>query len=120
MAAHKLLAEAYARGGGGVPPRFIDWWTSVSTDEEFDPALCFVALDASGEMAGFALCWTSSFVKDIAVAEMHRRKGIGQALLLTAFAALKARGHEQVGLKVELDNPSGAQRLYESLGFVIG
>ncbi len=120
LAAHKLLTEAYASGGGGVPSRFVDWWTSVSTDEEFDPALCFVALDASGEMAGFALCWTSSFVKDIAVAKTHRRKGIGQALLLTAFAALKARGHEQVGLKVELDNPSGAQRLYESLGFVIG
>ncbi len=120
LAAHALLAEAYAQGGGGVPSRFVDWWTTVSTDEEFDPGLCFVALDTDGTMAGFALCWTSSFVKDIAVAPGHRRKGIAEALLLAAFAALKARGNEQVGLKVEIDNPSGAQRLYERLGFVMG
>ena len=120
LAAHALLAEAYSIGGGGVPSRFVEWWTNVSSDEEFDPALCFVALDDTGAMAGFALCWTSSFVKDIAVAPAHRRKGLGEALLLAAFTALRARGHDQVGLKVEDDNPSGAQRLYERLGFVIG
>lgn len=120
LAAHALLAEAYAGGGGVVPSRFVEWWNAVSTDEEFDPELCFVALDADGTMAAFVLCWTSSFVKDIAVAERHRRKGVGEALLLAAFTALKARGHEQVGLKVEVDNPSGARRLYERLGFVIG
>lgn len=120
LAAHALLVEAYSIGGGGVPKRFVEWWTAVSTDEEFDPALCLVVLDAEGQMAGFALCWTSSFVKDIAVAPNHRRKGVGEALLLGAFAALRARGHDQVGLKVETDNPSGAQRLYERLGFVIG
>lgn len=120
LAAHALLAKAYAIGGGDVPSRFVQWWTEVSTDEEFDPGLCLVALDAEGQIAGFALCWTSSFVKDIAVSPDHRRKGVGEALLLAAFAALRARGHEQVGLKVEVDNPSGAQRLYERLGFVIG
>ncbi|HEY0853317.1 MAG TPA: GNAT family N-acetyltransferase [Devosia sp.] len=120
LAAHALLVAAYSRGGGGVPSRFVEWWNAVSTDEEFDPQLCFVALDSDGTMAAFALCWTSSFVKDIAVADRHRRKGVGEALLLAAFTALKARGHEQVGLKVEVDNPSGARRLYERLGFVIG
>lgn len=118
LAAHALLAEAYSIGGGAVPSRFVDWWTVTSTDEEFDPTLCFVALDETGGMAGFALCWTSSFLKDIAVAPEHRRKGVGEALLLAAFAALKARGHEQIGLKVEVDNPSGARRLYERFGFV--
>ena len=120
LAAHALLADAYAPGGGEVPSRFVEWWNTVSTDEEFDPALCFVALDDSGAMAGFALCWTSSFVKDIAVAPAHRRKGVAEALLLTAFHEMKGRGHEQLGLKVEIENPSGAQRLYERLGFVIG
>jgi ribosomal protein S18 acetylase RimI-like enzyme len=120
LAAHALLADAYARGGGAVPSRFVEWWSVVSTDDEFDPGLCFVALDTDGKMAGFALCWTSSFIKDIAVAAPYRRQGVGEALLLAAFAALKARGNEQVGLKVETENPSGAQRLYERLGFVIG
>jgi GNAT superfamily N-acetyltransferase len=73
-----------------------------------------------GHLVGFELCWTSGFIKDIAVAAPYRRQGVGEALLLAAFAALKARGNEQVGLKVETENPSGAQRLYERLGFVIG
>jgi ribosomal protein S18 acetylase RimI-like enzyme len=120
LAAHALLAEAYSIGGGTVPSRFVQWWNGVSSDEEFDPGLCFVAMADDGSMAGFALCWTSSFVKDIAVAPAHRRKGVAEALLLAAFGELRARGHEQVGLKVETTNPSGAQRLYERLGFVIG
>ena len=120
LAAHALLAGAYAEGGGAVPARFVQWWDAVSTDAECDPELCFVALAEDGSMAGFALCWTSSFVKDIAVAPAHRRKGVGEALLLSAFATLKSRGHARVGLKVKTDNPSGAQRLYERLGFVIG
>lgn len=120
LAAYALLSAAYARGGGGVPSRFVDWWTAVSTDEEFDPSLCFVALDANDHVAGFALCWTSSFIKDIAVADKHRRRGIAEALLLATFATLKDRGHAEVRLKVEMDNPSGAQRLYERLGFLMG
>lgn len=120
LAAHALLVAAYAGGGGAVPARFVEWWDGVSTDEEFDPDLCLVALADDGTMAGFALCWTSSFVKDIAVAPAHRRKGIAEALLLATFHKLSARGHEQVGLKVETQNPSGAQRLYERLGFVLG
>ena len=118
LAAHALLVAAYAQGGGSVPERFVPWWDAVSSDEEFDPALCFVAMAEDGAMAGFALCWTSSFIKDIAVASAHRRKGVGEALLLSAFRALKARGHQEVRLKVEAGNPSGAQRLYERLGFV--
>jgi GNAT superfamily N-acetyltransferase len=117
LAAHALLVEAYAHGGGSVPARFVEWWNVVSTDDEFDPTLCFVAVAGDGTLAGFALCWSVGFVKDIAVATAHRRNGIGGALLLSAFRELKARGHEAVSLKVETDNPSGAQRLYERLGF---
>lgn len=120
LAAHALLVDAYSIGGGSVPERFVPWWDGVSTDEEFDPDLCLVAMADDGTMAGFALCWTSSFVKDIAVAPAHRRKGVGEALLLTAFRKLRDRGHEQIGLKVQTDNPSGARRLYERLGFVLG
>ena len=118
LAAHALLVEAYTQGGGTVPAHFVDWWGAVSSDEEFDPSLCFVAMAGDGTMAGFALCWTSSFVKDIAVARAHRRRGVGEALLLSAFRALRDRGHDAVSLKVETDNPSGAQRLYERVGFV--
>lgn len=117
IAAHALLADAYGDGGGTVPARFVQWWHDVSTDEEYDPALCFVAETADGSMAGFALCWTSGFLKDIAVARRYRRHGLGTALILAACGASRERGHRQLRLKVELENPSGAQQLYARLGF---
>lgn len=111
---HALLAAAYANGGGSVPP-FAQWWTAVSHDAEFDPALCFVVQDASGRMIGVAQCWTSAFVKDLAVHRDWRRRGLGRALLLQAFHAFSMRGVGAIDLKVEAGN-AAAIALYESLG----
>jgi ribosomal protein S18 acetylase RimI-like enzyme len=119
-AVHALMQSAYARGGGAVSASFEQWWNSTSGDPEFDPALCLVARADDGTIVGFALCWTSSYVKDLVVHPDRRRRGLGKALLLAAAAVLKARGNTQVGLMVEADNPSGARQLYERLGFVIG
>lgn len=111
--AHALLAAAYWQGGGGVPD-FRRWWSALRKDAEFDPALCFVAADAQG-LVGVAQCWTSAFVKDLAVAERARRKGFGRALMLTAFRAFADRGAWAVSLKVREEN-AGAISLYKSLG----
>ena len=116
LAAHALLVAAYAQGGGSVPERFVPWWDAVSSDEEFDPALCFVAMAEDGAMAGFALCWTSAFIKDFAVHSFVRRQGVGEALLRTAFRAFKQRGAETVALKVREGNVA-AQSLYRRVGF---
>src|SRR5205085_5764264 len=64
--AHQLLALGYARGGGSVAP-YSEWWNALTTDAEYDPALCFVSETDSGEIVGFAQCWTSAFIKDLAV-----------------------------------------------------
>lgn len=115
-AAHTLLASAYWQGGGGVPD-FRRWWSQLRKDAEFDPALCFVAADAQG-LVGVAQCWTSAFVKDLAVAERARRKGLGRALMLTAFRAFAERGAWAVSLKVKEEN-AGALALYKDLGMEI-
>lgn len=116
-AAHALLVEAYRAGGGSVTAALDEWWHAVSTDEEFDPALCFLVVAADDTPAAFALCWTSSFIKDLAVAPDHQRRGVATALLSTIFAALAERGCREVRLKVQSDNPSRAQDLYARLGF---
>lgn len=113
---HRLLRAAYAGGGGSVPAGFEAWWQATRDDEEFDPALCFVAKAADGTIVGFALCWTSGFLKDLVVDPAFRRRGVGEALLLAARATLRARGHGQLALKVQAGN-AGARRLYERLGF---
>jgi ribosomal protein S18 acetylase RimI-like enzyme len=107
---------AYARGGGYVEP-FAIWWPSLIGDAEYDPALCFVAADEAGEIVGVAQCWTSAFVKDLAVAPTARRQGLGAALLCQAFHVFRERGAAHLDLKVEADNPTGALRLYRALGF---
>lgn len=113
---HALLVTAYAQGGGYVEP-FRIWWPSLRGDLEYDPALCFVAVNERNDVVGVAQCWTSAFVKDLAVDPAYRRQGLGSALLLRAFQAFKARGAAFIDLKVDADNPSGALRLYRSHGF---
>lgn len=113
---HALLVAAYAKGGGYVEPLAI-WWPSLENDTEYDPALCFVAADERGRVVGVAQCWTSAFIKDLAVSPNRRGQGLGSALILEALRAFKQRGAAHVDLKVDADNPSGALRLYRSHGF---
>jgi ribosomal protein S18 acetylase RimI-like enzyme len=114
-AVHRLMQIGYAGGGGSVGP-FDQWWPGVRDDGEFDAALCFLAVDGAGEIAAVAQCWTSAFIKDLVVHPGARRRGLGEALLLTAFQAFRRRGAAHVDLKVQLDNPRGAVRLYRRLG----
>jgi len=119
LPAHRLLVQAYAQGGGSVAD-FDGWWNALRTDEEYDPNLCFVAVsEAEGAVVGFAQCWTSAFVKDIAVSPGLRRQGLGRALLREVFRAFQDRGAGSVDLKVEADNPSGAVRFYQAMGMVV-
>jgi ribosomal protein S18 acetylase RimI-like enzyme len=113
--AHQCLTAAFAQGGGSVPP-FEQWWTTLRSDPEFETTLFFIAVDAEGQIAGLAQCWSSGFIKDLAVASEWRRRGLGQALLLHVFACFRQRGAPHVDLKVERDNPSGAARLYHRAG----
>ena len=114
-AVHRLMELGYAGGGGSVGA-FAQWWPRVRDDGEFAAELCFLAIDASGEIVGVAQCWTSAFIKDLVVHPDARRRGIAEALLRMAFQAFRRRGAGHVDLKVQSDNPSGAVRLYKRLG----
>lgn len=114
--ARALLNAAYARGGGDVAP-FGPWWEALLADPEYDPDLCLVLEDtARSAVVGFAHCWTSAFVKDLAVDEALRGRGLGRGLMLRAFRLFRERGVAEVRLKVRRDNPSGAPAFYRSLG----
>lgn len=115
-AVHAVLEAGFWEGGGGAPA-YRQWWRSLRTDSEFDPTLVFIAKDADG-VVGMAQCWTSAFVKDLAVHPRARRRGIGAALMLAAFHAFRIRGAPHVDLKVREEN-SGARALYQALGMTV-
>ena len=96
-------------------PGMAAWWSKLSQDSEFDAALCFVVVDASGRIGGVAQCWTSAFLKDLAVHPDYRRRGIGLNLLRHVFSAFQARGAPHLDLKVDAGN-APAIRLYERAG----
>lgn len=116
QAAHAVLEAGFWEGGGGAPV-FRQWWKAVSRDDEFDPALFFLAVDG-GNVIGMAQCWTSSFIKDLAVHPSARRRGLGRALMLATFHVFAQRGSTHVDLKVREEN-AAAQALYRSIGMRI-
>jgi ribosomal protein S18 acetylase RimI-like enzyme len=76
-----------------------------------------------GEMIGSVMCWEDNEgngrygeIEDLFVLPAWRKKGIAQALLLTALSTLKARGLERAELMVLTDNQN-ALRLYQNAGF---
>jgi ribosomal protein S18 acetylase RimI-like enzyme len=112
-AVHGLLQLAYTQGRG--VPDYSSWWVALSEDSEFDPALCFLAVDGRDRICGVAQCWTGSFLKDLAVHPDFRRRGLGEGLLRQVFWTFRQRGARHLDLKVEAGNAS-AIRLYESVG----
>ena len=48
-----------------------------------------------------------------------RKRGLARALIVRSLHLLRERGMEGAALGVDADNPSGALRLYESVGFAV-
>jgi ribosomal protein S18 acetylase RimI-like enzyme len=112
-AIHAVLRLAQEQGGGHVG-ELEPWRQQFVTDAEFDPSLCLVASNANG-ILGVAQCWTSAFIKSLAIHPAAQGQGLGRALLLHAFQVFQQRGEAFVDLKVRESNLP-ARSLYESVG----
>jgi ribosomal protein S18 acetylase RimI-like enzyme len=81
----------------------------------------FVA-EAGGELVGLLqssdqqLDDNEGWVKNLAVRKEFRGRGIGAALLATAFGVYLSKGRRAAGLAVDMTNPTGAYRLYRGVG----
>ncbi len=93
----------------------------MTSDAEFDPGLWFLA-EAGDDVAGIALCRPrpaeadAGVIRVLGVRRPWRRKGVGRALLLHAFAEFRRRGMRAAVLGVDAESLTGAQRLYASAG----
>ena len=113
---HRLMEQGHSQGGGRVPGLDV-WQQRFETDPEYDPTLCFIALDAQG-IVGVCQCWTSAYIKSLVVHPRAQGRGLGRALLLNAFTEFQRRREGYVDLKV-LEGNLRAQRLYESAGMYV-
>ncbi len=117
-AVHSLLDDAYSAWDASyVPIAHGEWIAWMTGDSEFDASVWWLA-EREGELVGCALYWSSGWLKDLAVREIERGRGLGAALVRLGLAEFTQRGVRSAGLKVDASNPTGAARLYERLGFV--
>jgi mycothiol synthase len=101
---------------------FDEWLHEYTGGGGFDPTLWFVAEDAEG-IAGFALCLPelaedpeAGYVSELGVRADRRGEGLGLALLRQTFVELQGRGKRRASLHVDVDDLTGALRLYTRAG----
>ena len=68
------------------------------------------------DIVGFAQCWTSAFIKDLVVHPWRVGAESRRHCWGAYFGNFGRRGAKHINLKVTVDNPAGAVRLYEKLG----
>lgn len=98
------------------------WRHIISHNPHFDPSLWFLALDGE-QVCGVCYCTPFTeedpemgWVQTLGVLREWRGRGVGLALLQTAFTAFYLRGMVKVGLGVDAESLTGATRLYEKAG----
>jgi mycothiol synthase len=127
-----FLAEAEAfrdHWGYSVPTEedYQGWLADIEENPDIDPALWRIAwqgdqlvgqvrsyiLPNENEYYGRQRGWT----EDISVGRPWRRQGVARALIALSLKALKARGMQEAALHVDTQNPTGALKVYEFMGF---
>lgn len=114
---HALVTRAFTGGNEVVAP-FEAWHARMTGDPEYDPGWWWLA-ERDGRLVGVALCWTSGWLKDLAIDPDERGRGLGEALCRHVFHQMAGRGLASCGLKVDAGNPTGAVRLYRRVGMQI-
>jgi mycothiol synthase len=120
-ALHQVQQECFADHWEFVPEPFEEWAHWHVRRQDRDPDLWFVATDGD-QVAGYALCFPHEterdvgWVQSLGVRRPWRRRGVGRALLLHAFAEFRRRGFAQAGLGVDAESLTGANRMYEGAG----
>jgi mycothiol synthase len=117
-AVRDTMSEAF-EGHRSYTPRRLDEWLELRLRHPaFDPQLWRVA-ECDGEVVGATLVYDvgeTGYLSNVGVRRAWRGKGVAQALVADAFAALRERGQMRVLVSVDADAAPAAIRLYEEAG----
>ncbi len=122
LALHAVDAASFGGRPDYVPETLREFREEHLGAHDFDAALSRVA-ERDGTIAGFLLarCFVDEavgYVDIFAVDPRHQGRGVGTALLASAFAAFAGAGLSEARLGVASDNPL-ALRVYERAGMTV-
>jgi mycothiol synthase len=119
---HTTLDGAFQDMWGHQSIGFDRWWEQKQAAHDFDPTLWFLVRDGheiAATIRNVPERNGGGYVEALGVARSWRGKGLGRALLLRTFAEFYSRGVSRVTLGVDAQSPTGATKLYESIGMTI-
>jgi ribosomal protein S18 acetylase RimI-like enzyme len=110
----ETFAEFVSRLREDPGHRWDHWWVAELVDgptpEPAGALVGSVSEGGDGQPDG-------SYVSYLGVLPSARGRGVAKSLLRTIIADAAANGRDRVGLEVDADSPTGADRLYESMGW---
>ena len=115
---HAANEEAFEDHWEPHPTSFDSWWERQLGRTNYDPSLWFLIRDGD-EVVAIArneMRETGGYVGSLGVRRAWRGRGYGRALLLHSFGEFRRRGARRATLGVDASNPTGATKLYESVG----
>jgi mycothiol synthase len=127
VAIHAAFNEAFRDHWSFETVTGEDWQQFFIERSSFRPDLTYVVMDGA-EVAGFSFNCISveenarrqtseGWVEVLGVRRPWRKRGVATALLCASMHAFKAEGLQHAMLGVDSANPTGALRVYESVGF---
>ena len=112
---YEMLEDAAERWAGYISPKFDDedWCVRVALDGS---EVVGYAVATIQEYPPVFVITRHGFLQEIAVAESHRKRGVGRKLVETAEAWLRSRGMPEVTVRIDERNPA-SKALFRSAGF---
>jgi len=118
---HRVIDGAFTEWEGRTPDPYEVWASQILAHPAFGPELSPLALDGD-EIVGVVISddypeLGEGWIQQLATRATHRRRGIAQAMLLTAFGWFYEAGRRVAG--VSTDSRTGALGLYEKVGMQV-
>ena len=115
---HRVIDAAFCEWPGREPEPYAVWASMITAHANFRPELSPLAFEGD-ELVGAVIAYDypdaeEGWISQLATKATHRRRGIAQAMLLTAFGWFGDLGRRTAG--VSTDSRTGALGLYEKVG----
>lgn len=118
-----MFNETWVDHYGFIPLTVDLYLHDLDDDPDYSPSLDIVLARSDGKFIGFSFCRiepsdaTLGEVMVIGIRRGSRGLGLGRILLMHSVRTLVEHGAGRIELVVDSENATGAERLYESVGF---